>query len=233
MSLLFVLEGPDGAGKSTLAENLTFVLHANRVSDVKTIHFGPPKFDQTLADSGVSAGAQAVREMMERPEVKRFNSRNDADVLVPTKALIIDRFHMGGPVYGPIYRPDRATDPMFGELTPEQYYTIDGWVRKHGGRTFVVMPPSVRLIQERLQTRGDDYVDPDNTEKLKRILWAYSTIASQTPSAEILPAATSPAQAEILAQYMFSATIMRRIQAMASTVRWTGIPSSEDENEEF
>lgn len=80
----YVLEGPDGVGKSTLAEALCASLSKRR--PVTRVNTGPPK-------------GNAFQEYIDRIEWMVEKTAED-----PTRAFVIDRFHVGELVYGNMFR---------------------------------------------------------------------------------------------------------------------------------
>src|SRR4051812_40343820 len=116
----FVLEGPDGAGKSTLALTLA------REYGLTIDHFGPPK-------------QPPLREYL------HWLIQRDS---WPHRR-VIDRFHLGEAVYGPVWRKTN-------NLTRMVLSTIE-WALMVRGYTLVhVTRPLDRLVAT-LDERGDDY----------------------------------------------------------------------------
>ena len=141
--MLVVLEGPDGGGKSTLATRL-----ANHVvSQGKTAfitHVGPPldlarcPFDEYETELDSLPMAEAIRS---------------------TKVMVImDRWHLGEYVYGPVYRGgSRYTEA--GVYHTELALQAKGAVR-------VMCLPSYPETERRFLGRGDDLIDVADLEEL-------------------------------------------------------------------
>lgn len=127
--MLIILEGPDGAGKSTLAQQLLTYLSVKYPRDhVELIHRGPPQ-EHPLDE-------YAVPLLGYRPGAGTH--------------LIIDRWHWGEMIYPAIL--GRKT-----KMTREIFAYIEMLVTQRGG--VVVMPRvSIEQLFERYDKRGDDLI---------------------------------------------------------------------------
>lgn len=124
-----ILEGPDGAGKSTLASLL-----AGRFT-LRQTHLGPPASPDAALDECVQIGEQ-----------------------VPSKSgMVTDRLHWGCPVYGPIYRPALDRDG-YGDFGRGGWRWLELYVASQGGITVLVTADHETLLN-RIGERGDDYID--------------------------------------------------------------------------
>jgi thymidylate kinase len=160
-----ILEGPDGGGKSSLAHELFKRFEVNGYSDIRALHYGPPKsYD---ANSPLTRQQQAANEL--------FAPLRDYDP--EHTAVICDRFHWGSPVYGPLFRPE-TNDREYGDLGPDMFAQIETWLAYLGVVTTLVMP-SLDVITARVTRRGDAYLDPDpdkRRKQLERICTRYTKL---------------------------------------------------------
>ena len=145
-----ILEGVDGAGKTTLANTLK----SSIVDEPAVIHhLGPPESPDT-----------AVAECVDGID----------DVLLTTN-LISDRHHWGCAVYGPIFRPGADRDG-YGDMGRAGWRYVDMFVASRGGIVIYCYEP-LETIRERLRDRGDDYIEEHHVTD---ILVRYGTIALES-----------------------------------------------------
>jgi thymidylate kinase len=76
----------------------------------------------------------------------------------PKDFLVADRWHVGEMIYGPIYRGESLVDGHWNEQIEAQL-DIAKAVR-------VIMSPPLRVIQERLIERGEDYLQDEHVEEV-------------------------------------------------------------------
>lgn len=141
--MLIIVEGCDGVGKSTLAENL-----AARLGGAKVLHLGPPKrhpLEETVL------------------ELDWYRPGDEGE------HVIVDRFHLGEMIYGPIYRGESKLGPLGG---PEHKW-VDLWLKSRGALQ-VVLTADLKTVEERIGVRGDDFV---KHEHLAQILREYARAA--------------------------------------------------------
>lgn len=201
--MLLIFEGPDGAGKSSLAALVADVLSAEG-QPTDLVHFGPPKFDPR---DPRTAGEQSYDEMMSHELVADYSPASG-------RHLIMDRFHMGCPIYGPLYRPHLNIHEGYGEMTAEQYHRIDTWIRKNSGATYVMIPP-VDLLFERVSADGDDYVTEKGRElrdRLEAFANGYAKLASTTPSAQIIQHCEDQDEMLVMSDYVIADSVLRDIR---------------------
>jgi hypothetical protein len=129
----YVLEGPDGAGKSTLAKMLA------EHHELSIDHFGPPT--KTPLDEYLGFLAEKGR----------------------SHKRVLDRFHLGESVYGPIYRG-------VAPLTLPDLCTIE-WALMVRGYTLVHVTRSLKSLVEVLEERGDWMVQVDQLGKIVEAYW--------------------------------------------------------------
>lgn len=116
-----ILEGPDCAGKTTLAREL-------EKCGYEYIHNGPPD-----KPSMMEVYYDQLKQAIERP-------------------IVIDRFHLGELVYGPLLRGHSG-------LTDEDYINLDAKIEAMGGIVIICLPTwrqvldgwAARKAQEHIQ----------------------------------------------------------------------------------
>lgn len=146
MNHIFVLEGPDGAGKSTLADSIDLDIRlVDPQSIVARMHFGAPKehpFVEYMRH--LTAWLDNVSGL---PREHRY--------------LIIDRFHLGENVYGTALRDN----PI---MTYSQLKAIDDLLDHLGAVKIFVDAPNEEL-ERRLLVRGDDIFTEDKMPLMRNI----------------------------------------------------------------
>jgi thymidylate kinase len=154
--MIIVLEGCDGAGKTTLAENL--VKEAERRGwEGEVWHRGVP-----------------VRHPLEEYEL-------DLEVDYPRTAderarrlIVADRWHLGQLVYGPLYRKDLK------DFDTGSAWHVDALLQSLGAVQLIVQPDP-DLIKRRLKIRGEDYLQEGHIDYVisayerQAALWNKST----------------------------------------------------------
>ena len=137
--MLIVLEGPDGAGKTTLANRLIHTFLENSKADsAELIHRGPLD--------------PAIDPLHEYLLSLKYN-RRDYNHLV-----VLDRWHVSEMVYGPIYRGA-------SRLNQFRWVYIEKWLEAQGALRLVVTAPT-RILRARVEERGDDYIDIDDLDRI-------------------------------------------------------------------
>lgn len=138
--MFIVLEGCDGAGKTTLAERLA---DRARQRDLKADvwHRGVP-----------------VRHPLEEYELDlETDYPRDVDERLST-LIVADRWHLGQLVYGGLYRD--ANDLGEGGALH-----VDLLLESIGATQFIVSPP-LDIIRDRLRVRGEDYLKEEHVERV-------------------------------------------------------------------
>lgn len=135
--MLIILEGPDGAGKTTLAERLVTYIAAKFPHDhVDLLHKGPP-----------------TQHPLDEYAVPLLGYRPGGSM-----HLVLDRWHWGEVIY-PKYLA-RET-----RMTPEIFTYIEMLIVQKGGVVVNVQHPVDELLM-RVSQRGDDLVKPEWLEAI-------------------------------------------------------------------
>ena len=144
LSFIYVLEGPDHAGKTTTAKQISDVAR-HEGHNVQCVHFGPSTgmTSYTLFEQYVSAVAKAAWESVTSNTV-----------------TIFDRLHVGEWVYGNIIRHHSL-------LTLDQIIAIDQMLSSVGAKKFHVTARNSTL-QERHLKLGDDYISKDELRVIQQ-----------------------------------------------------------------
>lgn len=128
---MIIVEGPDGAGKTTLIETLR-----HQRMHLKSLHGGvggtTPEGWSRVQDSVLSAYAQKILEgeQLER-ETSEFAAMTNS--LIMTR-LAFDRFHLSEWVYGPILRHNQL-------ITDENLQLIGNLLREKHVPIILCLPP--------------------------------------------------------------------------------------------
>lgn len=134
------IDGTDGTGKSTLAEAIVDELE-RRVrlelipsGAVKLLHKGPP----------------------ERSVLEEYATDVEYD---HETHYVFDRWHFGELVYAPLYR---NTGP-YGALGLAGFRWVEKFLQARGA-TFYVVDQPYDVVKQRLETRGEDYLQSHHVE---------------------------------------------------------------------
>jgi thymidylate kinase len=136
------LEGPDGSGKSTLAKLIFDHLNETLPGDhVELLHKGPPH-------------VHPLKEY-EAPIFWMRDYRPGT-----SEHLICDRWHLGEVIYPAVL--DRPS-----AMTPEVLWHIEMFLRSRGA-LIVHVDEHTDTLMERVRTRGDDLINPDQLQDIRR-----------------------------------------------------------------
>jgi hypothetical protein len=151
--VLIILEGTDGAGKTTLARQLATEVEAHGES-YEILHAGPP-------EAGLSVFDQYALPLLERRD----------KIALPDHLLILDRWHLGELIYGPLLRGKSA-------LEPEQFAYLELLLESLGA-TKVVVNATDDAIRSRVGLHRGDPVTAEQAiniqEKFLSLALRYQT----------------------------------------------------------
>lgn len=165
--MLTQLEGPDCAGKSTLAGNLLRTWR-NISPDHQAIlvHTGPPgnwDQDEMSIDQWRKycfLRLKAVIDMVEPHDYRTL--------------LVMDRGTWGSPVYGKLFRP-RVDHDGFGDLGKTAFMALEQLISDKGGITAHISPPLETVITRALaRAEGEDeFLDEQTGTRKQQITNIY------------------------------------------------------------
>jgi thymidylate kinase len=149
--MIVILEGPDGGGKTTLAERLRQLLQKDRMTHV--VKHGP------YAD-------------MNTEDLCRTYFRSMTQALTYDDHVIMDRSWLSEPIYGAVYRDGKDRIDMPRRRMLERVALSRGAVVVH-------CQPDLSLCVDTFRMRkGEEYLD--NTEQLGAVYEAYETLPQRT-----------------------------------------------------
>jgi len=150
--MIIIIEGPDGAGKSTMIE------------EIRQVHL----------EAGHSPESVQIWRRGPFPE----GSNPWTEYVLPLTSLspskdwlvLIDRWHVGELVYGPLLRG-------VSRLSHEQRRWIDGYLKSLGALMIHLTASQEELIR-RLAERGDDLI---KAEHIPELLAGYADLLTENP----------------------------------------------------
>lgn len=149
--MLIIVEGPDGAGKSTFTREIAHALMTPDEGD-------PPQVDVLhRGRSKLPLRRQALRDYVLSIE----------DYVPGTRHIVCDRWHFGEMTYAPIYRPATNRDG-YGLLGMSGWRWVEMFLTSRGAITIRASVPVETLI-ERVTARGDDYVSADDLRTINSL----------------------------------------------------------------
>lgn len=179
--MLIILEGTDCAGKTTLADALEEQAHRLDVT-VTRLRAGPPT-PGTHPLAEYELGLRPYRD----------------EILTPDRLILIDRWHLGELVYGPMLRG-------VSRLSAAQFEHLERFMDALGAIRVVVFPPSERALRARISARGDDLVTVDQAIEALRHFHALAVIHRWRQL-------VSPPDEEQLGNLLLSAAVARKTAA--------------------
>lgn len=135
---VIILEGIDGAGKSTLADAL---IEASPVP-AHYLHRGP--LEGTVED-------ELIYPLQNIPE---------------NELLVTDRWHVGEMVYGPIYRGKSLVAGEYNSIIESLLWDMNA--------VKVILSPPIEVVKQRLEERGEDYLQPEHVEQVHELYEDYA-----------------------------------------------------------
>jgi thymidylate kinase len=139
--MLIILEGVDGAGKSTLAAAIKRKIELEHPQDVvEYIHAS--QITGTVFEEYVDPLEDYI------PGTNRH--------------IIIDRWHVGELIYGPLYRNGSQFD-----VTPGSYAWVEMFLAAKGARLWSITQP-LEVLQARLLERGEDYLQDNHVDYVRK-----------------------------------------------------------------
>lgn len=150
--MLVICEGVDGGGKSTLVNALagTYMSWciANDVgfSEPTILRFGQP-------EPGISAFDEYELPLHQSPL---------RDLVTSTTELVLaDRYSVGEPFYGPLYRGG-------SRLSPGGVLHVELLLQSVGAVKLLAQPDDVATVRKRLAERGEDFLMPHHVDLVHR-----------------------------------------------------------------
>lgn len=140
--MLFIIEGPDGTGKSTLAHTIKKTIRAQFPNDFVFVHHkGSPKNDNAISE-------------YKDPLIAYAPDNNEH--------IICDRWHLGELVY-----PEMFNRPSI--MTPDQFAEIESFLTMCGALVIYVGRMNHADHAEQLMDRDDMDVNPDMLPSLRQL----------------------------------------------------------------
>jgi len=128
--MFIIVEGPDGAGKTTLIEKLRQQFN-NQFSNCEVIHFGKIDDPSKYFDIYMQAIAEQYESMID--------------------VTILDRCWYSDRVYGPIMRNKE-------EMSKEKARRLDQAVVESGGGMIIYCDAPTHVLWTRCRKRGETYI---------------------------------------------------------------------------
>lgn len=176
--MFIVIEGTDASGKSSLIEAVTNEVTQRYGQRVISFHKGRPD--------------EETRRWVLQEYVTSLEgidwSRSYA---------VADRWHWGEATYAPLKRPHTNSDG-FGLLGESGWRWVELFMQSRGIIQFWLYQP-LEVIQKRLSSRGDDYI---NVDELETILDLYRNAATHSVYVGIQPEPDSLSAVPSLAKYI-------------------------------
>lgn len=149
--MLIILEGSDCAGKTSLARQLSDAAFNQGINTI-LMSAGPP-------EPGLSALDEY--ELLLRPVREH--------AIDPRHLIILDRWHLGELVYGPLLRGE-------SRLSAAQFEHVERFLDAMGAVRVIVHPLNEDVLRTRFTARGDDLL----SEEQVVTVWRWYLNAAQT-----------------------------------------------------
>jgi hypothetical protein len=138
--MLIILEGVDGAGKSTLATAIVEKIQALFPEDsVEYLH------------------ASQIKGTVYEEYAEPLNDYHPGT----GRHIVIDRWHVGERIYGPLYRDSSAFDKA-----PGSFAWIELFLASKGARLWNVTQ-DLEVLQKRLADRGEDFLEERHVDYVR------------------------------------------------------------------
>jgi thymidylate kinase len=196
--MIILLEGPDGSGKSTLCDELIRVHTEEGRGGSAVWKRGP-----FTAEHG--PWEEYVQDLLQLTPN-------------PDWLVVMDRWHLGELVYGPILRDA-------SRLSLDQCRWIDSLLRDRGALYVHVYAPSPTLMK-RLTERGDDLIAPDLLPKINNAYCGvFMDVQWMTPGPKLRVVNTDVVRAGAITPALLSSARME-----ASVAAFRNQPPFEETN---
>lgn len=133
--MFIILEGCDGAGKSTLSDAI-----------VKEIEYRFPGQDIETVHSS----------QLKNDPIDEYALEYEAYVPGNGQHFVVDRLHWGETIYGPLYRKKSA-------LSKGAFRWVEMYLKARGATTWHVSA-ALETVENRLRVRGEDYLQTHDVE---------------------------------------------------------------------
>ena len=131
--MLVILEGPDGAGKTSYKDTLIKKLkRLNHDQRIVTVHNGPYETPQLAEEA--------------------FSDQYDmAEAASPDTCVILDRCHISERIYSEVFREDKIAD--------EEYWALDKKMISLGPQLILCLPPLQVSLQNWKESEDEMFRD--------------------------------------------------------------------------
>lgn len=137
--MLIALEGCDGTGKSSLAQSIVDQIKKQFPDDeVHLLHSGPLDTDPYTAYLA---------------PLKDYTPGSGVH-------YVLDRWHVGEMVYGPLYREK-------SQINHATWVWLELWFASRG-MTLVHVTQTLDIIRQRLEERGEDFLQPEHVDHVRQ-----------------------------------------------------------------
>lgn len=84
----------------------------------------------------------------------------------PDELLVCDRWHVGEMIYGPIYRGKSQVQGVYHDIIENLLWDLNA--------VKVILSPDPGLIADRLDERGEDYLQPEHFDEIYQAYESYA-----------------------------------------------------------
>jgi hypothetical protein len=179
--MFIVIEGSDGSGKSSLADEVARQL-ADKYPEFYTTRFHKGRPEEETRHWVLNDWVMSIEK------VNWFIA-----------VVVADRWHWGEATYAPLKRPHTCKD-AFGLLGVAGWRWTEWFMASRGIAQFWLYQP-LDVIKSRVAIRGDDFV---NLDELEKIVDLYEQTSQEVLSltSKLTPRADSTASINLLAQHV-------------------------------